>query len=156
MTNRETQPELGTIPETQPELGTIPHELKPDITNRETEFAGHVIMCLANGKVPSKSAAAQRMMLSLSTVERKEYQGLNIEEKKSYRKRWIEMNLLPKYTVTRTENEAWKNIDTTKGEYLSATKYWEEEGGSEYDFEATAKALQNVLQWVHLGYGTTA
>ena len=55
------------------------------------------------------------------------------------------MNLLPKYTVTRTENEAWENIDTTKGEYLSATKYWEEEGGSEYDFEATAKALQKCV-----------
>ena len=55
------------------------------MTIRETEFAEHVIMCLANGKAPSKSAAAQRMMLNLSTVE-KRIPGLKHRREKELQK----------------------------------------------------------------------
>ena len=126
------------------------------MTIRETEFAEHVIMCLANGKVPSKSAAAQRMMLSLSTVERKEYQGLNIEEKKSYRKRWVEMNLLLKYTVTRTENEAWKTLIPQKVNTCPQQSTGKKKVAVNMISKQPQKHCKSVLQWVHLGYGTTA
>ena len=92
----------------------------------------------------SRGALAQRMMAHLPEEKKAEYKRLANASKVEFRKQWnAEMEKeLNNLNIT----QEWQKIDLTEGEYMSASRVFQMEGGTEADVQPTLKLLTKSLK----------
>ena len=103
-----------------------------------------------NGAGDARGALAQRMIGSLPTEKKDEYKSSSHAEKEQFRIEWNdqEENTLKNKVV----KHEWQKVDTTHGTYMSASRVFQEEGGTEADVEPTCRLLDKSLR---MGYPFT-
>ena len=115
----------------QPKLG---------LSSRDETFANQLRDALQDQSVDSRSAVTQRMMRDISLEENTKYKQMGHAEKARFRMKYA-AGQATDFLMTQTHEEGWKRVDRNHGEYVSASRYWQLEGGTQADLEPTIAAI---------------
>lgn len=117
-------------------------QLKPGLAPRQAKFARD-LMASADDVNP-RSNLGQTFTRSLGG-DKVRYEALSVKERAEFRANWAKAQL-QELTVEHVHKEEWRLIDTTKGEYMSASKVLRKEGGQKGDVEPTKRLLAKCTQ----------
>ena len=127
-------------------------QLKEDLGTRQRAFAQR-LQALLSGSMPwaSTDPVTQKMMRELETGEKEEFKRKGKAEQQEFRRKWGEEKL--KDLVERRQFlQEHRKIDISLGTYMSASKVFREEGGTQEDIVPTQKMLRKklLLGWPHV------
>ena len=128
-------------------------QLKEDLSKRDRKFAERLLELKEAPKISSTDPVIQKMMRELPADEKEDYKKKSSQEQEEFKKMWIQEQLEDKIEK-RSTLKSYQKIDVKLGSYMSASKVWQEEGGSEEDFIPTQKLLRKklLLGWPHVAY----
>ena len=89
--------------------------------------------------IGSRSALAQRAMREMPADVKATWGKRKNPEKQEYRDSWAQLKV-GQLLTTRTQVKEWRKVERTHGEYMSATRYFQAEGGEPEDVEPTLTA----------------
>ena len=92
----------------------------------------------------SRGALRQRMLAKITPEEKAAFKTMKNAEKDAFAKKWNKAEH-EQLTVC-SQTDEWRKVDITDGKYMSATKIFQEEGGTEADLEPTCKLLEKNLR----------
>jgi hypothetical protein len=116
------------------------HEIKSGMSGRDSAFATFLSKAVAQGDVDPRSKVAQRMDRELTADQKSALKKLTNCEKKAFRLDWATKKL-PQFMEEKTFKHEWRKIDITKGSYVSASRVFQLEGGTDGDAVATEKII---------------
>lgn len=126
--------------------------LKAGLPARDQTFAEQLKDCVNSAAVPDvRGAVTQRMMRELGDDEKQKLKTMKANEKGQFRKQWAEKKL-GHFFERKVFQQAWQTIDASQGTYMSASRVFLAEGGTEDDIEATTTLLDKC---VRMGYPFT-
>ena len=96
------------------------------------------------GHIDPRSPTVQLMDRSLSEEDKKAYRCMSNAAKSEFRMRWAQQKFAALTVTSKQKSEEWRRIDTTHGEYMSASKVFREEGGTTADIEPTQRLLKKA------------
>jgi hypothetical protein len=119
----------------------MPESLQKDLLPRDKKLAEALQALVASGSdVDPRSALSQHMQRDLTTDDKAKLKAMCHKDKKAFRAEWAAKKL-SNYTEEKTHMQAWKKIDTSKGIYMSASRVFQEEGGTVADIEAAKNTV---------------
>ena len=120
-------------------------KVKPGLKDRDAKFAEQLLGSLDSKNVDVRSSITQRMMRDLDPAEKKIHKEKSTKEKADFRLRWAQLQS-EVYLTTSVFEQSWKRVDTTRGKYVSASKYYQLEGGTQDDYAPTLLALEKCAK----------
>ena len=120
--------------------------IRSDLGKRDSQFAKRLVELLdAPALWTSKDPLTQKMMRELPEDDKLEYKGMSAKDQLEYRQKWGNTKL-EKLTEEQCQTNSWQQVDTSLGQYMSASKCFQEEGGTADDVEPTKKMLQKKIK----------
>ena len=121
-------------------------KIRSDLGKRDSQFAKRLVELLdAPALWTSKDPLTQKMMRELPEDDKLEYKGMSAKDQLEYRQKWGNTKL-EKLTEEQCQTNSWQQVDTSLGQYMSASKCFQEEGGTADDVEPTKKMLQKKIK----------
>ena len=100
-----------------------PKEMTPcGASKRAVKQAASLEAAIGSGYIDPRSPTAQLMERSFSEEEKNAYTCMSNVVKSELRIRWAQQKLAALKVASKGRSEDWRRIDTTHGEYMSASK----------------------------------
>ena len=123
-------------------------EWQDGLSLHKKAWAKQLMFAVQAGEVPSQGPMAKTMRRHLTNEERAKHDKGSHEYRASFRLKWAQQQL-SQLTQVAHKVEEWRKVDIGKGRYLSASRIFREEGGTQEDIIPTQTLVSKCWRMGH-------